>query len=33
TSVDKDFFLRNYNEEIYENGIQCMDMIRLTQNL
>ncbi|MGE6552418.1 GNAT family N-acetyltransferase [Bacillus mycoides] len=32
-NVDRDFFLRNYEEEIYENGIQCIDMIRLTQYL
>ncbi|TKI86397.1 GNAT family N-acetyltransferase [Bacillus mycoides] len=33
TNVDRDFFLRNYEDEIYENGIQCIDMIRLTQYL
>ncbi|MFD1773028.1 GNAT family N-acetyltransferase [Paenibacillus rhizophilus] len=27
--VDRDFFVRNYAEDIYENGIQCRDMIRL----
>ncbi|WP_025689648.1 GNAT family N-acetyltransferase [Paenibacillus zanthoxyli] len=27
--VDRDFFVRNYTEAIYENGIQCRDMIRL----
>lgn len=27
--VDLDFFLRHYEEEIFENGIQCRDMIRL----
>lgn len=27
--VDPDFFVRNYDEEIYENGIQCRDMVRL----
>ncbi|AKG37772.1 hypothetical protein VK70_14290 [Paenibacillus durus ATCC 35681] len=27
--VDRDFFIRNYTEAIYENGIQCRDMIRL----
>ncbi|WP_110111858.1 GNAT family N-acetyltransferase [Bacillus sp. CGMCC 1.16541] len=32
-SVDKDFFLRHYEEDIYENGIQCMDMIRLSQDV
>lgn len=33
TAIDKDFFIRNYPEEIYENGIQCRDMIRLSLNL
>jgi ribosomal protein S18 acetylase RimI-like enzyme len=33
TGVDKDFFIRHYPEEIYENGIQCRDMIRLSQDL
>lgn len=33
TSVDRDFFIRHYPEEIFENGIQCRDMIRLTQDL
>ena len=32
-SVDKNFFIRNYKEEIFENGIQCMDMVRLSQEL
>jgi ribosomal protein S18 acetylase RimI-like enzyme len=31
--VDMDFFIRHYSEEIYENGIQCRDMIRLSQDL
>ncbi|MGD6957202.1 GNAT family N-acetyltransferase [Rossellomorea aquimaris] len=31
--VDMDFFIRHYSEEIYENGIQCRDMIRLAQDL
>lgn len=31
--VDLDFFVRHYPEEIYENGIQCRDMIRLSQDL
>jgi len=26
--IDQDFFIRNYSEEIFENGIQCRDMIR-----
>ncbi|WP_404328567.1 GNAT family N-acetyltransferase [Mesobacillus maritimus] len=33
TGVDRDFFLRHYQEEIVENGIQCRDMIRLSQDL
>lgn len=31
--VDMDFFLKHYSEEIYENGILCRDMIRLSQDL
>ena len=31
--VDMDFFVRHYSEEIFENGIQCRDMIRLSQEL
>ncbi|WP_197088278.1 GNAT family N-acetyltransferase [Paenibacillus dauci] len=31
--VDLDFFVRHYEEPIYENGIQCRDMIRLMQDL
>lgn len=31
--VDQDFFVRHYSEEIIENGIQCRDMIRLSQDL
>ncbi|WP_449536468.1 GNAT family N-acetyltransferase [Ferdinandcohnia sp. Marseille-Q9671] len=31
--IDMDFFVRHYPEEIYENGIQCRDMIRLAQDL
>lgn len=27
--IDPDFFVRNYSEEIWEDGIQCRDMIRL----
>jgi ribosomal protein S18 acetylase RimI-like enzyme len=33
TDVDRDFFIRHYSEEIFENGIQCRDMIRLSQDL
>jgi ribosomal protein S18 acetylase RimI-like enzyme len=31
--VDIDFFVRHYSEAIYENGIQCRDMIRLSKDL
>jgi ribosomal protein S18 acetylase RimI-like enzyme len=30
SGVIQDFFLQHYDEIIIENGIQCMDMIRLT---
>ena len=33
TGIDKDFFIRNYDEPIYENGIQCRDMIKLSMSL
>ncbi|AXN40008.1 GNAT family N-acetyltransferase [Peribacillus butanolivorans] len=33
TGVDRDFFIMNYPEVIYENGIQCLDMIRLSQSI
>jgi ribosomal protein S18 acetylase RimI-like enzyme len=33
TGIDRDFFVRHYTEEIFENGIQCRDMIRLSQDL
>ncbi|MEK4626814.1 GNAT family N-acetyltransferase [Solibacillus sp. FSL R7-0682] len=33
TGVDIDFFIRHYEEEIFENDIQCRDMIRLSQDL
>jgi len=29
TGIDKNFVLRHYDEEIYENGIPCVDMVRL----
>ena len=32
-SVDPNYFIKHYSEEIYENGIQCIDMIRLSQDL
>lgn len=31
-SIDFDFFRRNYPEKIYENGIECRDMIRLRKD-
>ncbi|WP_338752723.1 GNAT family N-acetyltransferase [Bacillus sp. FJAT-52991] len=33
TGIDQDFFIRHYSEEIFENGIQCRDMVRLFQDL
>jgi ribosomal protein S18 acetylase RimI-like enzyme len=33
TGIDRDFFIRHYTEEIFENGIQCRDMIRLSLDL
>ncbi len=27
-AIDRDFFLRHYEEPIFENGIQCRDMVR-----
>ncbi len=33
TGVDRDFFLKHYKEEITENGIKCIDMIRLAVDL
>lgn len=27
--VEKDFFVKNYRREIVENGIKCLDMVRL----
>lgn len=33
TGVDIDYFVRHYSEEIFENDIQCRDMIRLSQDL
>ncbi|OWA35130.1 GNAT family N-acetyltransferase [Saccharibacillus sp. O16] len=31
--VDLDFFVRHYPEPIYENGLHCRDMIRLSMDL
>ncbi|MCC5910033.1 MAG: GNAT family N-acetyltransferase [Clostridiaceae bacterium] len=33
TRIDRDFFIKHYDEPIYENGIQCSDMIRLSMDL
>lgn len=33
TKIDFDFFRKNYPEPIYENGIECRDMLRLTMEL
>lgn len=33
TGIDRDFFVRHYDEEIYENGIRLRDMVRLSQDL
>lgn len=30
--VDKGFFIKHYDEEIFENGIKCVDMIRLSMD-
>lgn len=30
TGIDRDFFTTNYNEPIFEDGIQLFDMLRLT---
>lgn len=30
SGIDTDFFIKHYPEEIFENGIQCRDMIRLS---
>ncbi|MEY8749342.1 GNAT family N-acetyltransferase [Alkalicoccobacillus gibsonii] len=31
--IDHDFFVRNYSEKIFENGIWCRDMVRLVYRL
>lgn len=31
--VDRDFFIKHYPDAIFENGIQCRDMVRLSQDL
>nr|WP_315296242.1 GNAT family N-acetyltransferase [Mammaliicoccus lentus] len=32
-SIDIDYFIKYYDEPIYENGIQCKDMVRLELEL
>ena len=32
-SIEKDYFVRHYPEPIYENGIECRDMVRLRMEL
>lgn len=31
--IDRDYFIRNYPEKIEENGIACVDMVRLSMEL
>ncbi|PEJ56664.1 MULTISPECIES: N-acetyltransferase [unclassified Bacillus (in: firmicutes)] len=31
STISRDFFIQNYEEEIWENGIQCKDLIKLEQ--
>ncbi|TLS38234.1 GNAT family N-acetyltransferase [Pseudalkalibacillus caeni] len=33
TGIDRDFFIRHYDEPIVENGIECIDMVRLSMDL
>ncbi|MFN0222922.1 MULTISPECIES: GNAT family N-acetyltransferase [Paenibacillus] len=33
TGIDRDFFVRHYSEPIYENGMQLLDMVRLSQDV
>ncbi len=33
TGIDRDFFIRHYQDALFENGIQCKDMVRLSQDL
>lgn len=33
SGVDKDFFIKMYDEPIYENGLQCRDQITLIKQL
>ena len=31
--IDRNYFVRNYEQEIIENGIKCLDMVRLSIEL
>lgn len=33
TGIDRDFFVRHYEEEIYENGMRLRDMVRMSLDL
>lgn len=33
TGIDRDYFVKHYPEPIFENGIQCRDMVRLALDL
>lgn len=33
TGIEFDFFRNNYSEPIYENGVECRDMVRLSMEL
>lgn len=33
TGIDRDFFIRHYQDALFENGIQCKDMVRLSKDL
>lgn len=33
TSIEKDFFIKNYKEPIFDSGLQLFDMLRLTLQL
>ncbi|WP_216701138.1 GNAT family N-acetyltransferase [Priestia filamentosa] len=30
TGIERNFFLENYKEPLFENGLRCQDMVRLT---
>ena len=32
-SIDRDFFVHHYDKPIFENGLQCRDMIRMNYDL